>query len=102
MSCQRCPMLFAMVTSPLKQPPRLSTAHRKLSKVRLRRCTYLPNAVAARGGLQVVLRVPVAVEDDHGVSRGQVDTHTPGLGRQQEDEHVTRLVVEAIDGRLVG
>ena len=74
----------------------------ELSKVRLRRRTNLPNAVAARSGLQVVLRVPVAVEDDHGVSRGQVDAHTPGLGRQQEDEHVTRLVVEAIDGRLVG
>lgn len=36
--------------------------------------------------LQVILGVPVRVEDDHGVCRGQVDTQTACTRRQQETE----------------
>ena len=35
-------------------------------------------------GLQVVLGVPVAVKDDHGVSSGQVDAQPTCSGGQQE------------------
>lgn len=36
--------------------------------------------------LYVVVRVPVGVEDDHGVGGGQVDAQTPGSGGEQEAE----------------
>lgn len=38
--------------------------------------------------LQVVLWVPVRVEDDAGVGGGQVDAQPPGPSAQQEDKAV--------------
>ena len=38
--------------------------------------------------------VPVAVKDDHGVGRLQVEAKTPGPGAQQEDEELRPLLVE--------
>jgi len=45
--------------------------------------------------LQIVLGVPVAVEDDDGVGRGEVDAHAASLGADQEDEAV-RVVMPAL------
>ena len=50
--------------------------------------------------LQVVLRVPVRVEDDAGVGGGEVDAQAPGARAQQEDEAVRVGLTEAVDGRL--
>lgn len=50
--------------------------------------------------LQVVLRVPVGVEDDAGVGGGEVDAQASGAGAQQEDEAVRVWLAEAVDGRL--
>jgi len=38
--------------------------------------------------------VPVAVEDDNGVGRLQVEAEAPGAGAQQEDEELRALLVE--------
>lgn len=46
----------------------------------------LANAVSSGLGLQVILRVPVRVEDDYSVCRGQVDPQTSSSGGQQEAE----------------
>lgn len=46
----------------------------------------LSNPVSPGLSLQVVLRVPVRVEDDHGVSRGQVNAQASGPRGQQEAE----------------
>ena len=40
--------------------------------------------------------VPVAVEDDHGVGRLQVEAQPPGSGAEQEDEVVGGWVVEGL------
>ncbi len=45
--------------------------------------------VRSRHGLEVILGVPVAVKDDHGVSSGQVDAQPTCSGGQQEGK-VTR------------
>ena len=50
--------------------------------------------------LQVVLRVPVRVEDDAGVGGGEVDAQATGPRTQQEDEAVRVGLTEAVDGRL--
>ena len=61
----------------------------------------LADAVAARHALHVVLRVPVAVEDDDGVGRGEVDAHAARARREQEGEGVRGVaLLEAVDGRL--
>mmetsp|Transcript_65506 Transcript_65506/g.115578 ORF Transcript_65506/g.115578 Transcript_65506/m.115578 type:complete len:203 (+) Transcript_65506:406-1014(+) len=59
----------------------------------------LADAVAARHGLDVVLRVPITVEDDHRVRRSQVDTHTTRAGTEQKHKTVA-VGVEAIDALL--
>lgn len=41
--------------------------------------------------------VPVAVEDDDGVSRLQVQAETSGSGAQQEDEELGTLLVEFLE-----
>lgn len=50
--------------------------------------------------LQVVLGVPVRVEDDAGVCRRQVDPQPTGSGAQQENEAVRVGLAEPVDGRL--
>ena len=62
----------------------------------------LPNPVAARLRLHVVLRVPVGVEDDHRVGRGERDAHAACARAQQKAEHVAVLVVERADRLLAG
>lgn len=44
----------------------------------------LAYSVGPGHGLKVVLGVPVAVKDDHGISGGQVDAQPPCSGGQQE------------------
>mmetsp|Transcript_35796 Transcript_35796/g.114003 ORF Transcript_35796/g.114003 Transcript_35796/m.114003 type:complete len:263 (-) Transcript_35796:2645-3433(-) len=56
--------------------------------------------MAARHRLQVVLRVPVGVEHDNGVGRGQVDADTARSRSDDEDERLGGRVGEAVDGRL--
>jgi hypothetical protein len=36
--------------------------------------------------LQIILRIPVAVVDDAGVSSSQINTQTTSLGAQQENK----------------
>lgn len=50
--------------------------------------------------LQVVLRVPVRVKYDAGVSSCKVDTETASTGTKKEDEAVRVWLAEAIDGCL--
>ena len=57
----------------------------------------LPDTVGAVLGLKVLLGVPVAVEEDDGVSRRKVDAKPAGTGGE-EKELVALLGVEVIDG----
>lgn len=50
--------------------------------------------------LQVILRVPVRVEDDAGVCSRQVDPQTSCSGAQQEHEAVRVGFAEPVDGSL--
>jgi len=50
--------------------------------------------------LQVVLRVPVRVEDDAGVCRREVDAQAAGPRAQKENEALRVGLTEAVDGRL--
>jgi hypothetical protein len=50
--------------------------------------------------LKVHLRVPVRIEDDHDVCSVQVDAQAPCTRRQQEDELVAALRIEAVNLRL--
>mmetsp|Transcript_9174 Transcript_9174/g.41610 ORF Transcript_9174/g.41610 Transcript_9174/m.41610 type:complete len:513 (+) Transcript_9174:2353-3891(+) len=59
----------------------------------------LADAVTARHGLQVVLRVPIGVVDYGGVCGGERDTHATCSGRQEVHEALARGV-ESIDARL--
>ena len=54
----------------------------------------------AEPDLQVVLGVPVGVEDDAGVGGGEVDAQPAGAGAEQEDEAVRVRLAEAVDGGL--
>ena len=60
----------------------------------------LADAVHARHGLHVVLRVPVRVEDDHGVGGREVDADAARARREDEDEGVRLRVREAVDRLL--
>mmetsp|Transcript_8508 Transcript_8508/g.29000 ORF Transcript_8508/g.29000 Transcript_8508/m.29000 type:complete len:449 (-) Transcript_8508:403-1749(-) len=60
----------------------------------------LPDAVAPRLRLHVVLWVPVWVEDDHRVRRDEVDAHAARAGAEEEEEGAGGRVAEAVDGRL--
>ena len=53
--------------------------------------------MAARHALQVVLRVPVGVEDDDRVGGGQVDADAARARREQEEERARCRVREAVD-----
>ena len=46
----------------------------------------LTNPMSPCLSLKVVLGVPIRVEYDHGVGRGQVDPQTPCTGREKETE----------------
>ena len=48
--------------------------------------SLLPNPVCTILGLLVHLRIPVAIEDDHGIRGLQIDAHTSRARRKQEDE----------------
>ncbi len=56
----------------------------------------LPNPMRSSLRLQIILRVPIGVENDHGVGRRQVQPEPPRFGRQEHDEHVP--VREALKG----
>ena len=60
----------------------------------------LCNQGQVQGYLQVVLGVPVRIEDDAGVGGRQVDAQTSGSGAEQEDESVRVGFAEAVDGGL--
>mmetsp|Transcript_16565 Transcript_16565/g.57911 ORF Transcript_16565/g.57911 Transcript_16565/m.57911 type:complete len:886 (+) Transcript_16565:420-3077(+) len=60
----------------------------------------LPDAVRAIHGLQVHLRVPVAVVEDDDVGRGEVDAEPAGARGQQEHEAVALVLRVAVDGLL--
>lgn len=50
--------------------------------------------------LQVVLRVPVRVKDNAGVSSGQVDPQSSCSGAQEKNKAVRVRFTEAVDGGL--
>lgn len=56
----------------------------------------LTDAVCAVHGLQVHLRVPVGVEQDHGVGSGQVDAEPARTRGQQEEEHAVGPILRAL------
>ena len=56
----------------------------------------LPDPVRAGHRLEVVLRVPVRVEDDDGVGRREVDAEAAGAGGEQEDEVARIRGVEVV------
>ena len=60
----------------------------------------LSDAMAARLGLQVVLRVPVGVVDDDGVGRRQVDADAARARAEEEEEGGRAFRTEAVDGLL--
>ena len=62
--------------------------------------SLLSDAVRAGGGLNVVLRVEVGVEEDDGVGRGEGDAESSSAGGEEEDEGGVGggLVVKATDG----
>ena len=57
----------------------------------------LSDTVTSRHGLQIVLWVPIAVEDDGGVRRREGDAHAAGARGQQVGESGS---VESVDARL--
>lgn len=64
-------------------------------------CTIIWFDISWRKGyLEVVLWVPVRVEDDAGVSSRQVDAQAARPRAQQEDKAVRVRLAEAVDGRL--
>lgn len=50
--------------------------------------------------LQVILRVPVRVEDDTGVGRSQVDSESSGTSTQKEDKAVRVRARKPINSSL--
>mmetsp|Transcript_23346 Transcript_23346/g.61884 ORF Transcript_23346/g.61884 Transcript_23346/m.61884 type:complete len:430 (-) Transcript_23346:737-2026(-) len=56
--------------------------------------------MAPRLGLDVVLGIPIRVENDHGVRHGEVDPLASGSGAQKEDEFFGSFFREPIDGLL--
>ncbi len=58
----------------------------------------LPNAMGSGHGLQVVLWIPVAVEDDDRVCSGQIDAQPTGPGGQQEGKVRGARRIEVLHG----
>lgn len=46
-----------------------------------------------------LVRIPVAIKDDNGVGRLQVQPQTAGSGTQQEDKVLKRRVIEVLQER---
>lgn len=59
----------------------------------------LTDTVRTIHGLQVCLRVPVAVKQDNNVGSDKVDTKTTSTGREQEDKLVAVRGVVVVNGR---
>ena len=55
--------------------------------------------MAARHGLQVILRIPIRIEDDGGIRGRERDAHAARPSREQVREPRARSV-ESIDARL--
>lgn len=51
------------------------------------------------GGLQVILRVEVTVDEDDRIGRHQVQSHATSLGAEQEEESVV-IGVEVLHGQV--
>mmetsp|Transcript_15009 Transcript_15009/g.38568 ORF Transcript_15009/g.38568 Transcript_15009/m.38568 type:complete len:573 (+) Transcript_15009:2004-3722(+) len=62
----------------------------------------LPDAVAPRHGLQVILRVPVRVVQDDHIGCGEGDALPASLCGQKEHKAVGVILGEAVDGGLPG
>lgn len=60
----------------------------------------LPDPVAASLSLQVILGVPVGIEDDAGVSSSQVDAQPACPCAQEKDKAIRVGLAEAVDGSL--
>ena len=48
-------------------------------------------------GLQILVRIPVRVENDDSVGGLQIETETTGTSRQQEEEIIRVFVVEPLE-----
>ena len=57
----------------------------------------LANPMATSLCLHIVLGIPIGVEDDYCIGRGESDSHTSSTRTQQKAEHVAVLVVERPD-----
>ena len=60
----------------------------------------LADTVCASLSLQVILRVPITVKDDYGISRGQVDAQSTSSSGKQHDETVHFWIGKPGDGGL--
>ena len=60
----------------------------------------LTDSVAPSLCLQIILRVPVAVVDDHGVGGSKIDSNTSSTCGEKVHKGVFRLGVESVDTSL--
>ena len=56
----------------------------------------LPDTMGAILGLQILVRIPIGIENDDSVGRLEIEAQTAGASRQQEKEIIRRLVVETL------
>lgn len=55
---------------------------------------FLAYSMGSGLSLQVILRVPVRIEDDHSVSWGQINAQTSSTGGQEETEILEQRKIE--------
>ena len=56
----------------------------------------LPDTMGAFLGLQILVRIPIGIENDDSVGRLEIEAQVAGAGRQEEKEIIRRLVVETL------
>lgn len=62
--------------------------------------TLLPNAVRTRERLDVIVRIPIAIIQDDGIGRRQVNAQSTGTRAEQKDKLFRARPVEGVDPLL--
>lgn len=63
-------------------------------------CILLSDSVGACLSLEVVLRVPIGIYDDHGIGGSKIDSQTASTGRQKKTEIARSIRVERLHSHL--